>query len=581
MVTIKGVIRYAGTLLVAMATSTSPSFAEARVPGGELMLGRWVGYLQPEGRQDALALTMDSYLYKPDGIDAFQRLELFFRVSLGGFASSEYETQRFDAVNYSFDLGVLALDEPENEMIVTAVVYSDPTVLEGEVLFRSTGQMGRLVLRFQSDEPGEGGTGPLPPLAPTLSGQYEGLCGDESAVLQIETARGLADAGSEPNSGFHDYQVTGALGIDNGLCSAVNGGGRPVWCVDHAFSSGRYDYYQGRLFLSGTLETNECQRDGHEFACRMRIIPRDGGGLLEKDCRFRRVDNVISEYAPKSRSYHVAASEDQRQPLPDPRPPANAELVNAAKGSFFGYLHNETTGLYEPLRLNVVATNSSVNPHNENVVHVSVTSVLYFGRGQSPDLLAQQYDRRALYVVPGFILSSDATDSFLQVTTWQRGLVTGVWYSREFGRVGTFQAVKSDRFPTLDARAATVPSVVGQFHGPSERSADGREFWDATLLVPIQPRTSAKSLLLFQGNSRLTAAGVAWPSIRITDGAYDFYSGALAWMVDAGNDGEARRVTGRVGERGELKLFWPNERAWAVSIFDRELGTYTRMGLGR
>ncbi len=573
------IFRLVSTLLMSTLAVSTHSVADAREPGGELMLGKWVGYVQPEGQSDALALTMDSYLFKPDGIDAFQRLELLFRVSLGGFVSSEYETQRFIAVNYSYDLGVLALDEAENEMIVTAVVYSNPTQMEGEVVFRSTGQMGRLVLYFQSDEPGGGGTGPLPPLAPTLSGQYEGACGEESAVLQIETARGLSDAGSEPTSGFHDYKITGALGIGNGLCSAVNASGRPVWCVDHAFSSGQYDYYQGKLFLSGTLETNECQRDGASFSCRMHIIPRNGDGLLEKDCRFHRVGSEITEYEPKSRFYNVASTPDQRRALPDPLPPANAELITAARGSFFGYLHNETTGLYEPLRLNVVATNSSINPHNENVVHVSVTSVLYFGRGQSPDLLAQQYDRRSLYVVPGFILSSEGTDGFLQVSTWQRGLVTGVWYSREFGRVGTFQVVKSDRFPTLDARARMVPTVIGDFHGPSERSADGREFWDAKLLVPTQPRTSDKSLLVFQGNSRLTAGGVSWPSIRITEGAYDFYSGSLAWVVDAANDGETRLVTGRVGDRGDLKLFWPNERAWAVSVFDREFGTYSRMGV--
>lgn len=559
--------------------SAQTAFAARGTPGGQIRFGKWVGYLTVEGSVDSLALTMDSYQFREEGVTEFPRLLMLFKIGFGGYSTAEYEAETFRDIQYDFSNGVLTLDEPDNEMIINAVVYSNPTALEGSVQFRSTGLTGRLFLQYRDDEPGSGDIEPPPPLAPTLAGQYEGLCGTEKAVLQLETGRGLSADLPPITAGLSDYYVTGVLGIANGLCSQVNAPSRPAYCVDHAFSSGTYDFVQGRLALSGVLETNECTRNGLELTCKTKIFPSTPGAtdLVEATCQLRRVAPRPAPFVLAERLYSVSTTAEQRKPLPDPSAPLNKDLIAAANGSFLGFLHHEGLDRYQPLRLNVAATNSTPNPHNENDVFASVSSFLYFGRHLSTEFWGQQMDRRALFLAPGFVLTSEQSDSFIQISGWKKGYIYGIWYSKAFGRVGTFQVVKGSSLPSIDQDAKMVESVRGGFHGPLERGPNGKDYWDANLIVPRQPRGAGKSFIIFQGNARLTAGGVSWPSQRIPQGAYDIYSGAVSWMADDGANSESRLVSGQIDGTAGLGLFWPNERAWSVGVFDRELGTYVRV----
>lgn len=556
-----------------------PAGADSRKePGGEIKTGKWVGYLKPEGTTEAIALTMDSFLLKPDSVKESERRVLVFKLSLGGYQSTEYETQTFENLDYDFDLGSLTLDDPHNEMVISAVVYSNPVQMEGTVYLRSAAMRGTLKLDFVTDEPEDepdDGKPARPMLVPKLAGQYEGVCAGKKAVLQLETAKGLSSDSTTPTTGLHHYLITGVVGVENGLCPRVNPPSRPNWCVDHAFSSGSHDFYQGKLSLSGTLETEECTREGDEFSCRMRLLPKEDGPLVEETCRFRKTQSSTTELTVYPRRFHVSATAEQKLPLPTEDPPASKALVDAAKGSFYGYLHHETMDRYEPLRLDISATTSSVHPHIPSNVFASVSAVLGFGRQlTSAEYWAQQFNRRSLYLVPGYTLMSDESDTFLQVTEWKQGFISGIWFSRSFGRVGSFEVVKSAKLPDLSPSAKMVGGIAGRFLGPLGN--EDKDYMDLRVVVPKQPRFAEKSYLIFQGNYQLVAGGVPWPIKKIARGSYDIYTGAVGWNAEAASGGEMTLVTGYSDGPIGLKVFWPNDRNWAVGVFDRVLGSLNR-----
>ncbi len=555
-----------------------------RAPGGEIKKGKWIGYLKPDDSRDAIALTLDVYLVKPDDIDESPRLTLLFKLGLGGYLSSEYETESFEALEYDWEQGLLVLDNPRNEMVINAFVYSSPrTQMEGKVYLRSAATTATLFLEWQTDEPEEDGPPTSPreklALAPSLTGQYEGMCGTEKAVLQLETAKGLTLELPFPTTGLHHYKITGVMGVENGLCPRVNPPNLPQWCVDHAFSSGSYDFFQRKLYLSGMLETDECTREGEDLTCRMRLLPKGGEktDLVEETCKFHKVRHTIANFTASLRRFHVAATAEQRKELPPPVLPLSKDLVAAANGTFFGFLHNEYLDRYQPLRLIVNTTTSTEFQHNPNNVFVSVSAVLNFGSDLSGDFSPQQFDKRSLYLVPGYTLNSEESDTFLQVTEWKKGFISGEWYSRAFGRVGTFEVVKGNGLPVIAPEARFVDSIAGHFRGPGEKDPTLKDYWDLRLVVPKQPRSPLRSYVVFQGNTQLFAGGVSWPIRKILGGAYDFYTGAIAFMTDDNGAPESKLVNGIVDGPSKMRLFWPNERSWAVGVFDYELGTHLRV----
>ena len=556
---------------------SSLAFAD-RPARAEIKLGKWVGFLQADGQSEGIALSMDSLIVKPSDLNEYPHLTFLVTLGLGGYQTSEYQTEYYGDPHYDFDQGLLTLDSPTNDMVITALVYADPTEMKGRAFIRSSATWATVYLLFQSDEPAEGPpTEATPPLAPKLAGQYEGTCGTEAAALQIETGRGLTDEAPPVASGLFRYTITGALGIANGRCSSVNGAGRPSWCIDHGFSAGTYDFLSGKLQLKGGLESDTCTRVQDGLTCTVRMVPADPDAtrLVAATCELRKIGTEIRPYRSSFREFDLNPTPAALQPLPAPFPPFSSDLVRALSGGFSGYLHHTATNKYQPVRLNVVATTSTENSHNPNAVYLSTTSVLYFDATAPTDFWSQKFDRQPFNLVKGFTLSSADSDAFLQVTRWTQAYVEGDWYSKQFGWIGTFQVSKGGVFPPLPAAAKPIENVSGMTFGPQERmDSPDADHWELDIQVPNQPLRSDKSYLLFHGNYRLFAGGVGWPTRRITRGAYDVYSGAVAWVADD-STGDAKVVSGSIASDG-LKLFWPNDRVWSVSVLDWSFGTYLK-----
>lgn len=545
--------------------------AAQAAPGGELKMGRWVGHVALEGREEAFATTLDTLIVQPDDATQFPFLEAILRLSLGGYHGGEYESTVYQNIQYDFETGLLSFDEPGTEMSIEAYVYSSPYHIEGQVFNRATGQAGTIFLTYaDDDEPGDDDfRADAPQLTPSLAGQYEGTCGGQRAALQIETGRGFgADSDA---TGLEDYGVRGALALEDlVVCSGMGSVGRPSWCVNRAYSSGSFEYSSGRLVLNANLGADTCELgSAGRLTCQVRI------GDQNKTCELRKTDVATTPFSRGTQRYFIRTTAEQRRPLPEPNAPLHADLLAALGGTFSGYLYHEGKDRYQPVKLNVISSRSTPNPHNENGIYVSTTAMLHFGSGFSSDFWPHAFDRQPFYIRPGFMLHGEETDAQLQVTSWRMGVISGVWYSQAFGKVGAFELVKSPTLPPLAAEARFLPSIVGEFRGPRDRPSGFVDQWWLQTVVPTQPVGGHRSVLLFQGVHQMFTDSVSWPRRQLQRATYDVYAGAVAFLADHQPD-EPTFVLGRYETNETMRLFWPGAQKWGVGIFDYGLNTYAR-----
>ncbi len=548
------------------------AFADSNMPGGELSKGRWVGHVQFDGRSEVFAATLDLFVVQPDDAALFPRLEAILRVSLGGYRGGEYDADQYQDVQYDFFSGVLSFDEPGTDLVISALVYMNPHRIEGQVFSATTGQWGAIYLKYvDSDEPGEDDDGPgdfvaAPMYVPSLAGQYEGTCGDQLAALQIETARANDVVSDVP--GLDHYNVRAALSLEDALlCKDMGIAGGPDWCVNRAYTEGSFSFYLGQLTLLGSLGSDVCQAsDGGLLTCSVRIADET------VTCELVKTDNASLPFIKNESSYSVPTTAAQREPLPEPAPPLHTDLLAALGGTFSGYLYHENRNQYQPMFLYVVASKSTENPHTENDIFVSPTAILRFGGGVSSDFWSHEFDRRPFFLGLGFTLHGETGDTFLQITDWRMGTLSGVWYSRAYGRIGRFQLVKSLVLPTLSNKAVFVPSIKGEFRGPKDRIGGIVDQWWFKTVVPVQ--TTSQQLLEFKGEHQMFTGTIWWPKHPL-EGTYDVYDGQVSFLAEKGSENPVC-VLGRYEKPEKIQLFWPSAQKWGVGIFNYAFDTYER-----
>lgn len=517
----------------------------------QLHYTRYLGFIETDGADRKIALTMDLFVVQPNDPSSFPRPGAVLKLGLGGPQSHEYVSQLYESIRYDFDNQVLSIDAPDSELAITATVAgTDQTIIDGQALIRSSGTIGHLHLEEVSDDPDvpTGGGVPVSEYKVELTGQYEGLCGNRESILQIESARGLSGAPSIERYGLSPYAIVGRLGMHDAAASCP----APLFCAMRNYTKGTFDYFLNRLVLeAGT--TDECTITSVGANCMVHL------GADDYQCQLKRRPTPIAKPEFFSRRFHVGATPAQRTKLPEPDPPANNALVAGLRGTFTGYLHHEGNDRYQPMRMSVIAASSTDNPHNENLVYVTGTTTLHFGRILSPDFWVQQFEPRSFYLTTGFTLESPGADAFLQIAEWKQGYIRGVFLSHAFGRVGTFELVKGTELPSIDSEAVFVPSLVGTYQGPHGLGGDADDAWRFQLQVPPQSPEAGSSTLAFKGSYQLSDG--ALPRRSIASGSYDFYAGAMSWIT-----GDGRVITGRVPGAGALELFWPGAPIWDVLL---------------
>lgn len=538
---------------------------------GKLEQGHYVGYLKVDDQNQKFALEADFFIESPEDLTQFPKLNTILKMSLGGYNSTEYVTQVYKDVRYDFDNNVLTLDEPSNDLVVTAQVHSmnGRTRLQGKVWIRSAAKSATLNLELESDEPGKMDEPGNPsedniPFVPNIVGQYVGRCEGKKAVFQIQATRGLRNQDSREGKYLFDYEVVGSLGYWETDVKASKA--RP-WTLYSSFSGGVYDIFMGKLFFLGPSSTGmECKIMNGNLSCdyqpRENTIP----------CEFELEKKTIQKPNKFQRGFHLNPTTEQLRDLPPATPPSNTELIKALGGHFVGYLHHEAYDRYQPVALHVVPTSSTENPHNPNKIFISTTSVLYFGRTPSDLFITQRYEPRSFYIRPGFTLSAPGTDSYIIIDEWKNGFVRGVWYSHGFGRVGTIELIKENSNEnkketpvSLPLSAKVVQPWQGEFRG-DQSPDDKKVFRWFNIIFPNQPSERLDSTVLYAGS--YIASTTISPRKQMERGRYDPYTGAMGWLVSEHNG--IGMVSGSVEDDGSISLYWPPP----PKLFQAAMGNY-------
>lgn len=517
--------------------------------GGVFHRGRYYGYIKVDGRAEKLAVQADFFLESPEDFTQYPRLEAVLKLSLGGYHSTEYTSFVYRNIRYNEEDGALSLDEPSSDLVISAKSHEmDGQVhLFGKFWSRSSAAGGVLNMTLESDEPGDDSQMPDPnaklAFAPLLDGQYNGSCEDQkSAVLQIQTVRGLRKRDSGDGKDFFDYEVIARIGHPSPRGSAL------PWSSVGNFSDGSYDPFRGKLVFTGPSTTTiQCSRLLNKLSCTHRQME------ATVKCEFARKAQAIGEPKTAPREFHVNASDDQMQELPAAGTVSDETLAELLEGDYAGYLHQEARNLYQPMVLHVASSISTENPHNPNKVFVSGTSVLYFGRPEGEQFFSQRYEPRSFYIRPGFALNAPGTDSFLMIEEWKKGYIRGIWYSQSYGRVGTVELIKGP-MPALAPEAKLIPPWQGEFNRTvTAGGISGRQWF--SIVSPNQPAERLTNTLQFTGSFQVMVK--VTPIEPIDRGSFDPYTGVLGWAFSNRERGGLSAVSGSVANDGTLMLFWP------------------------
>ncbi len=527
-------------------------FIQSQAFSAELKQGRYFGFIELGPTKDKIAVVSDFYLQSPEDLKLFPALHATLKLTLGGFNTHEYITETFNTVRYDFENGILALNDPKNDIVITAEVKSingNPNI-EGDIFLRSSAVFGKLSLAYETDEP-EGDRMErnldASSFIPLLDGQYEGNCQGERAVLQLQTVRGLKtvwQAEEEASSLSQYYGISGRLGLENSImCGDLPKG---MWCTYFTYGGGSYNAYQGKLQLKGPSATDECTVQGDTLKCQIRR--RD----WNKDCTFKKTAPQIKDAKFYTRRFHLSPTTEQLKDLPLAKPPENSELSNAVRGIFAGYVHNEITNSYQYIQLNVIPFSFTENPHNPNQMMISSTATLHLGKDISSPFITQMFEPRSFYIRPGFTLNGPNTDTFINISQWKKGFIRGDLYSHAFGRVGTVQLIKGTP-PAAPEEAEIVRSFVGEFEGPLDSSGVSAKLRWFRFLFPVQPNDLTDHLIRFSG-SYTPVLGLA-PVHTIDRGTFDPFTGVLGWIIE--KDGAATFSNGSMDKNGNAQMYWP------------------------
>jgi hypothetical protein len=516
---------------------------------GQLQQGRYVGYVKMDGRDEKLALQADFFQESPEDFTQFPIMKTIFKLSLGGFHTTEYTTFNFENLHYNFETGDISFDEPTNDLVLTGQIHSmdDRVHIQGKAWSRTSATSGVFSLTLVTDEPG--GNDEIPDensnslFAPLLDGQYQGQCGDKKAVFQIQTVKSLRQRDPSDGKEILDYEIVGRVGFER----APETGITIPWETMGSFAGGSYNPYRGKLVFTGpSTSAIDCARNKGALSCSYRI---QSGRV---NCDFQRESLGVHSSDVFPRQYKVVTTAEQLQTLPEPGMIADADLAALLQGDFNGYLHHEASDLYQKVELHVDSRVSTENPHNPNKVFISTTSMMLYGAQENDLFISQRYEPRSFYIRPGFSLSAPGSDSFIQIEQWKKGYIRGVWYSKEFGRVGVVEFIKGSKASLNSNKAAIMPYWRGEF---KTISAIGETEINRWFNVDLPSLAAEKPSSVVPFNGAYQAIEGMTPIEHMEKGTFDPYTGAVGWLFK--QDEAVSVVSGRLVNDGSLMMFWP------------------------
>jgi hypothetical protein len=424
--------------------------------------GRYVGVVRYrqlnkvegiEPIRDQLA-KLDFVVVKHEG-NLFKLLAIL-TLHFGDFLSREYISINFNDVTYDTLTDKMVLADSDQFFEVSDVSLENQTLV-GKITLPPDIQDVEASLILGSDKPFT----PQFPLVPQLAGEYFGRCFDRDQTISITTSRWIGMGG--PGAGLYGiYKIYGLRGQPNadiegmGYCiDFVTRKRRP--CISEVYTGGDFNFYSSLLSLTNAIATLECKVNAN--------------GLFCDPCVFNRV------YKPWTKS---PACFIDGEPLPVYTPPqsrcdymkvahANSGheavgdlLSDESTGVYVGHLHHEFTDEYQKLTIQVRTSKVFVS-NGARSVKLTVTANLSF-IGNPRDTLHYRFPEQTLPADQSqLVLHNRETNAILQITSMKKGVISGHWFARSFGRVGVFEVYRDKQCPTPPK--LPISTLMGNYGG--------------------------------------------------------------------------------------------------------------------
>lgn len=510
----------------------------------ETLTGRYRGFIFPDQKDYRIPVQID--FFKAQNDSEYTHLEALLKVSLGGFDSHEYVSQFYNEVSYSWHHKTITLNGDDWDLLITSLKMVDGA-LEGTIKSASGHKEGHIQLEKIKEtssghnSPGMQGVQKTPvPVLQNLSGEYRGICDGREKILQLEAGKWFEAVAGSMNP-FYGYKISGRMGEKSGMC-----GNFQSFCATNNFSDGIFNPYTGDLKLRGYPKN-----------LRMTV---HAGKIDFNGCNLRKVSTLANPKIVKNKSRNPVFTIDRSQSEPLSQIPELEEL----DGHFNGYLFHSEHGIYQPLEIDIKSSRYNDRPGRPEIIHFYSFAWLKFSdqvQNDKNDFITLDFkEREFLHTTPDMIWDT-GRDVKLQITSWNKDLIEGLWISQSYGVVGPFAVSRNSGQISPPASSDISGVTFGQFRNQS---------WNLDLTA-FEDRDPEEEAIFFPLHMHGTAEVPGLTEVKsVESGVFDFYSGAVTFELS-----DARVVLGWV-KPGMLELMIPPRPMWGIKISESSTQKFIR-----
>ena len=242
--------------LILLAFSLVSSFARADhfTEGLFPKLGSYRGYILMDGAKLKIPVSFDTVRINNE--NGKKPLMVYLRLMFGAFDSHEYIVQTYRFEDYDWTSPEITLDINDGNngpdiSLINGLISQDGMSLEGEIHTAKGGDIkGKIRLVYMTDDAAANDDAVAKifsdiPVMLALTGEYEGDCGFDKSILQLDSVKtnaGEFDSGSP----FEGYTIYGRYGTSNRshfLSPYVK------YMLNNSFDDLQFNFYEPSIFL--------------------------------------------------------------------------------------------------------------------------------------------------------------------------------------------------------------------------------------------------------------------------------------------------------------------------------------------
>lgn len=544
---------------------------EPSTPAQTLKAGSFVGFIWFDGSSSRIPTVLE--LIPGSGGEKATTIAGHMRIEFGGFGSHEYlaqfyDFQKFDwkTLNPRLNLSAMLPGNGQDISVIGLRINPDSGHVVGKVLSTKApdriGHIEVMAVDQSNSSPQQvsqttatAKIKPNLPIIPAITGQYflqsHNLNKISGSVhmIQFEAVKRYSWERSTSNP-MEGYLIRGRTGQ---VPKRTTMGTAALYdlTIGSPFSDGNYDFY--REIITVHSLGMECKVLSAGIQCGERLYVKDRNSSIS--------EKLFNESAPES-------PHKSRLNLVSPgiREINNESLAEISE--YTGYIFVEGRNEYQVLSLELIQDSPASQEENTNengikpMPSYSGSARYYMDGGGivSTDFAPIKVHNFSWDGVSSAITVIGNNGRIIQITSWNEDGISGIWYSRSFGRVGAFELLRGGHEALKKYRPhVQIHSLEGKFFVVDKF----RPGFKKHLMLDVSPDfkgNMAATVFPFEigGFYRLTKQGLNNPVIydSISSGLYDPFTGVLHLSFDSG-----RIMIGRF-HNGALEVFVSTENEY-------------------